>query len=246
MKASAGAWYRTGLASIEQGSDTLTGTDTYWQTDVIAIDTGDIFSIDAKTWYEVIGVLSDTEIKLDREFEGETQNDATYAIIRNTSGTIPTRLAGQIAKQFNQKQRLLDEIRTWLISTNASEVITDSHGIEHELATPHSEKFEPFVTVTTEVSETLRAGNVYALTVDANTAIGFENVINDSLCYAIAAYITKSDDSYIISWPANLFWTDDNPPEIEAGSFTIITFLVTPNPANSDESIIIGTVTGKI
>ncbi|TMS81544.1 hypothetical protein [Pseudoalteromonas sp. S554] len=136
MTASAGAWYRVGTVNVVGGSQSIVGVDTNWQNDVIAIAIGDIFTLDAKTWYEVTAVNSDTSITLDRGFEGSTGQDKSYAILRNTSGTILTRIAGQVSVQFNQKQLFLDELRTWLNSDNATEELTDSHGLKQSLKTP--------------------------------------------------------------------------------------------------------------
>ena len=136
MTASAGAWYRVGTVNVTAGSQSVTGVGTNWQNDVISIAIGDIFTIDAKTWYEVAVVNSDTSITLDRDFEGNTANGKNYAIVRNTSGTILTRIAGQVSVQFNQKQLFLDELRTWLNSDNASEELTDSHGVKQSIKTP--------------------------------------------------------------------------------------------------------------
>jgi hypothetical protein len=136
MTASAGAWYRVGTVNVTNGNQSVVGVDTNWQSDVIAIAIGDIFTLDAKTWYEVTAVNSDTSITLDRGFEGSTGTNKTYAILRNTSGTILTRIAGQVSVQFNQKQLFLDELRTWLNSGNAAEELTDSHGLKQSLKTP--------------------------------------------------------------------------------------------------------------
>lgn len=146
MTASAGAWYRVGKVKVTKNSQSVLGIGTNWQNDLISIAIGDVFTLDAKTWYEVVSVSSDTGITLDRNFEGNTQNNANYAIIRNTSGTILTRIAGQVAVQFNQKQLFLDQLRTWLNSNNASEELTDSHGLKQSIKTPkqmvrdHAEK----------------------------------------------------------------------------------------------------------
>lgn len=136
MAASAGAWYRVGKVNVTNDNQSVVGVDTNWQSDVIAIAIGDIFTLDAKTWYEVIAVNNDTSITLDRGFEGSTGANKTYAIVRNTSGTILTRIAGQVSVQFNQKQLFLDELRTWLNSNNATEELTDSHGLKQSLKTP--------------------------------------------------------------------------------------------------------------
>lgn len=128
MTASAGAWYRVGTVNVTKNNAAVTGVGSSWQNDVIAIAIGDFFTLDAKTWYEVIAVNSDTSITLDRGFEGASGAGQSYAIARNTSGTILTRIAGQISVQFNQKQLFLDELRNWLTSTDSSVSLTDSHG----------------------------------------------------------------------------------------------------------------------
>ncbi|MBH0034624.1 hypothetical protein I6F43_08005 [Pseudoalteromonas sp. NZS71_1] len=136
MAASAGAWYRVGKVNVTNNNQSVVGVDTNWQNDVIAIAIGDVFTLDAKTWYEVTAVNSDTSITLDRGFEGSTGENETYAIVRNTSGTILTRIAGQVSVQFNQKQLFLDELRTWLNSDSETEELTDSHGLKQSLKTP--------------------------------------------------------------------------------------------------------------
>ena len=134
--ASSGAWYRQGTVTVTNGSASITGVNTDWLTALIAVAIGDIFTVDSKTWYEIVSVSTDTGIALDRNFEGATVAGVNYAIIRNTSGTVLTRIAGQVAVQFNQKQLFLDELRTWLNSTNATEMVTDSHGVSTAITTP--------------------------------------------------------------------------------------------------------------
>ncbi len=128
MTASAGAWYRVGKVNVTNGVKTISGAGSKWLNDLVAIAVGDAFTVDAKTWYEVIAVNSDTSIVLDRGYEGGTAAGVNYAILRSTSGTILTRIAGQISVQFNQKQLFLDELRNWLTSTDSSVSLTDSHG----------------------------------------------------------------------------------------------------------------------
>lgn len=134
--ASSGAWYREGTVTVTNGSASIVGVNTNWLTALIAVAIGDIFTVDSKTWYEIVNVSADTGITLDRNFEGATVAGVNYAIIRNTSGTVLTRIAGQVAVQFNQKQLFLDELRTWLNSTNATEMVTDSHGVSTAITTP--------------------------------------------------------------------------------------------------------------
>jgi uncharacterized membrane protein len=136
MTASSGALYRVGSVDLVTGNAVIVGVGTKWLTDVIAVAIGDLFTIDMSVWYEVIAITDDTHITLDRVYEGGTIVGYNYAILRNTSGTLLTRIAGQIAVQFNQKQLFLDELRGWLNSNNATENITDSHGVVQTITTP--------------------------------------------------------------------------------------------------------------
>lgn len=131
-----GAWYRTGKVSVTKDSNIITGVGTYWKSALLEVVAGDIFTVDNQSWYEIISVDDDEKAYLDRDFEGNTELEINYAIIRSTSGTVLTSVAGQVALLFNQKQVLLDEIRIWLSSTNATENITDSHGKAHAITTP--------------------------------------------------------------------------------------------------------------
>lgn len=131
----AGAWYRLGTVSVVNNNANVVGIGTKWVTSIIAIAVGDEFSVDNTTSYEVVAVSSDLSLVLDRPFEGVTQSNINYAIKRNTSGTTNTRLSGQVTKQFNQKQLLLDEWQGWTTSTNPTEIITDSLGVERSVLT---------------------------------------------------------------------------------------------------------------
>lgn len=155
--ASSGAWYREGKISVEQGSHIVMGTHTYWHRDspsAVNIAIGDIFTVDNSQLYEVVNV-TDNQVTLDSPYIGETITDGHYAILRNTSGTTNTRLAGLVTRQFNQKQLLLDEWQTWTTSTSDTEVIHDSHGIPRHILTISS--FETRATAAIELAETASA-----------------------------------------------------------------------------------------
>ncbi|MGB2065133.1 MAG: hypothetical protein ACPHUL_08245 [Marinomonas gallaica] len=176
MAASAGAWYRVGTVNVTNGSAAIVGAGSNWQNDVIAIAIGDAFTIDAKTWYEVIAVNSDTSITLDRGFEGLTDNGVEYAILRNTSGTILTRIAGQIAVQFNQKQLFLDELRNWLTSDDETATLTDSHGIEHVVKTVNK-----IQEITGTAADTDKVTDVVDTTAGRLTSVGWGGIGGDRL-----------------------------------------------------------------
>ena len=131
----AGAWYRYGTIDVIQNDIAVVGIGTLWLTDLIAVAVGDSFSTDGDIWYEIIAVDTDLSLTLQTPYLGATDSGINYMIQRSTSGTMLTRLAGQIAVQFNQKQLMLDELYVWLNSVNETENITDSHGITHAITT---------------------------------------------------------------------------------------------------------------
>jgi len=132
-----GSWYRTGTVSVVNGSKLITGVGTYWNSALITVAAGDVFTIDNHTWYEILVVDSDLTLHINREFEGPSATGINYAIIRSTSGTVASNVAGEVALLFNQKQQLLDEIRVWLSSSNPTENITDSYNNTHIVTTPN-------------------------------------------------------------------------------------------------------------
>lgn len=134
--AAPGAWYRLGRVGVTFGSATVTGVNTNWILSPTPPLAGDLFSIDNSVFYEVINVVSDTEITLERAFEAPSNADTPYAIIRNTSATINSRLAAQVTKALNQKQKMIDDQNNWLVSTNPTEKFTDGLGNEQEVKTP--------------------------------------------------------------------------------------------------------------
>ena len=192
MTASSGALYRVGTVDVD-GSTALVGTGTSWLSAVIAIAVGDLFTLDMKTWYEVVSVTDDTNIVLDRNFEGGTASGVNYAIVRNTSGTVLTRIAGQIAVQFNQKQLFLDELRTWLNSTNNTESVTDSHGVSTAITTPSQMESEHTARVAQVDS---LVGSVQAMTKAEFFALA-EQRIRDSAGSGFAEWgLTRNDSNY--------------------------------------------------
>ncbi|MBM7070874.1 hypothetical protein JQC92_02310 [Shewanella sp. 202IG2-18] len=134
--AAVGAWYRAGKVQVESGSKNVVGTSTSWVSAVNKVQFGDIFTVDNKTSYEIISITDDSNLVLDRNFEGNTGANLNYAIIRNTSATVNSSLAAQIAKQLNQKQLFLDELTEWLSSNEEKTTLTDGKGVEHEVKTP--------------------------------------------------------------------------------------------------------------
>lgn len=136
--AAPGSWFRTGTVTVTNGSDVVTGFGTAWRTSATPPEIGDIFTVDGKALYEVLAINSDESIKLRKPYEETTATKTAYAIIRNTSATINSRLAAGVTRALNQKQVMIDEQSQWLTSTNATESFTDPLGVAHPVMTPHA------------------------------------------------------------------------------------------------------------
>tara|TARA_B110000902_G_scaffold258730_1_gene328927 strand:+ start:380 stop:754 length:375 start_codon:yes stop_codon:yes gene_type:complete len=89
-------WYRTGTVTVTSGSDQVTGVATYWDSAADKPVPGDIFT-DNSGLYEVNSIESDGALTLDRDFEGFTQVNQPYAIIKVISQNGMTRVAGQVS-----------------------------------------------------------------------------------------------------------------------------------------------------
>ena len=77
--------YKTGTATVTNGSPTVTGTNTLWLANVSAADS---FTIAGDgVMYDVASVDSDTQITLSVNYAGSTAAGAVYAI--GTSFTVP-------------------------------------------------------------------------------------------------------------------------------------------------------------
>ncbi|WP_140116055.1 hypothetical protein [Vibrio parahaemolyticus] len=67
--------------------------------------------------YEVESITDNEHLSLFRPFTGVPPANGEYAIIRNTSVTIATRVAAMVAAAINSKQVLLDDLRGYYTST---------------------------------------------------------------------------------------------------------------------------------
>ena len=89
-------WYRTGTATLTNGSDQVTGVATYWDSAADKPASGDVFT-DNSGLYEIISIESDGALTLDRQFDGLTGTGSPYAIIKVISQNGMTRVAGQVS-----------------------------------------------------------------------------------------------------------------------------------------------------
>ena len=134
--AAPGSWFRDGNVTVTNGSNMIVGVGTNWKLSPTPPARGDIFTVDGSSLYEIVNIASDLSIQLRSTYAGNTASASQYAIIRNTSATINTRLAGQVTKALNQKQLMIDEQNAWLVSKQPTENFTDSLGNVLPVKTP--------------------------------------------------------------------------------------------------------------
>jgi hypothetical protein len=89
-------WYRTGKATFTKGSDVVQGTGTYWATATNRPVAGDMMVLNNRV-YEVVEVVSDSELKIDAPYDLATKLNVNYGIMRSVSATTNTRLAAQVS-----------------------------------------------------------------------------------------------------------------------------------------------------
>ena len=90
-------WYKAGTASFANGSATVTGSGTSW---VDNVKIGDALRAPDGRAYEIVELVSSSELEIRPAYEGLSESNADYAIQ-------PTR--GILQRVFNQIQGWLDE-----------------------------------------------------------------------------------------------------------------------------------------
>ncbi|HHK8626321.1 TPA: hypothetical protein ACX3CR_002797 [Vibrio parahaemolyticus] len=110
------SWYRRGTVTVTDGSKEVVGVGTLWMDAGNKPLAGDIMLI-AGGIYEVESITDNEHLSLFRAFNGVPPANGEYAIIRNTSVTIATRVAAMVASAINSKQVLIDDLRGYYTST---------------------------------------------------------------------------------------------------------------------------------
>lgn len=129
------AWYRAGTVSVTNGSATVTGTGTNWVSSGVKPVRGDIFSLDGDKFYEILAIVSDTQLTLASNFAGTSGAGKAYFIIQSASASDITRFTAAITVAMNQKQLMLDDLDNWSNSTAEDAVIHDSLGAPRTVKT---------------------------------------------------------------------------------------------------------------
>lgn len=114
-------WYRDGDASATNGSKEVTGRNTYWKS--AGLNPGDMLTFDnGQSFHEIGSVNSDTSITLAQNFTGNTVTNAAYAIVRNFTATMPSRIAAQTSELIHDFARYMNADMTKLNGYSAYEL----------------------------------------------------------------------------------------------------------------------------
>lgn len=114
------SWYRTGTATVTQGSAAVSGSGTAWLSQSLP---GDLFAITdsngnlTTSFTEVLSVTSDTALTLKSIWPGSTAIGSKYVLVRNFTGSMPADLAARLSKLIAQYQITVDEMSTLLTSS---------------------------------------------------------------------------------------------------------------------------------
>jgi len=176
--------YKTGTATVTNGSATVTGSGTLWLANVTA---GNSFTVAGdRVMYDVASVDSDTQITLSAPYAGTTASGVVYAI--GTGFTVPDSFPemsqGDIetATIFTRGMRKIQSKFTG-IAINTTAEIGQAVSDHVALADPHSQYADQANTYTeTEVDE-LTGSFAYP-----NTTLASSSDISVSVNPAIAAY----------------------------------------------------------
>ena len=98
-------WYRDGSVTLTKGSNAVTGTNTYWLT--AGLNPGDIFKVDGVD-YEIVSITDNTHLTIAGNYAGTTGSDKAYAIVRNFTATMPSKIASQTAELLGDFAKYVD------------------------------------------------------------------------------------------------------------------------------------------
>ena len=98
-------WYRDGSVTLTKGSNAVVGVNTYWLT--AGLNPGDIFKIDGVD-YEIVSITDNTHLTIAGNYAGTTGSDKAYAIVRNFTATMPSKIASQTAELLGDFAKYVD------------------------------------------------------------------------------------------------------------------------------------------
>ena len=98
-------WYRDGSVTLTKGSNAVVGVNTYWMT--AGLNPGDIFKVDGVD-YEIVSITDNTHLTIAGNYTGTTGSDKAYAIVRNFTATMPSKIASQTSELLGDFAKYID------------------------------------------------------------------------------------------------------------------------------------------
>lgn len=123
----AGLWQRTGNVTVTNGSKTVTGFGTKWETGTLPIQKGHAFYGPDNAAYEVDTVVSDTEILLVDAYRGGTLANQAYRIDITRTSTI-SQFAADLASLVGKYRTWFDGMMTWLTGSGDVSILNPDTG----------------------------------------------------------------------------------------------------------------------
>ncbi|MCA0944479.1 hypothetical protein LCM08_06110 [Salipiger pacificus] len=111
-----GRWYRQGTVDLVQGSASVAGTGTIWDTQA---QVGDPFRADSHPdhWIEIDAIAADGALTLAEPWPYASETGAGYAIVRNFANTPNADLAANVAGLISKYSDLNVALGNWLTGT---------------------------------------------------------------------------------------------------------------------------------
>ncbi|EDY5134248.1 phage tail protein, partial [Salmonella enterica subsp. enterica serovar Thompson] len=110
-------WYREGTVTFTNGSNTLTGTGTFWNVTSNGVLPGMIVIGPDNKLYEIKRVQSDTSLTLVEEYTGETQTDVPCRIITTYEGDL-TQFSARFTALMTRMSTDSKAMRNWLTAVD--------------------------------------------------------------------------------------------------------------------------------
>jgi len=109
------AWYSVGTVTVTNNSPTVVGVGTNF---ISVVKPGHIFYGSDKALYEILNVVSDTQLTLSIVYDGNTTTGSTYAVIP-TQGMVPS-LVTQVQSLIGDYASVRDTVGTGKFPAGAS------------------------------------------------------------------------------------------------------------------------------
>lgn len=132
--------YKSGTITLDNNSNIVTGTGTLFQSVANAL-TGDLFTLDGSTFYEVYQVDTETQLRIRNvvtgvKYQGASVQDVNFAIIRNFTAGSNAQIASDVVvlqQRWHEREREMSE---WFASDFNYHQITNIQGDKVLVITP--------------------------------------------------------------------------------------------------------------